>query len=92
VVLKETVMGWMAKRPAAELDVPLRVTGVVEEEPAAALDVAMITSLESGPTAFGVKRAWKANCFPAASIKGSVGRLSFTSAKFVLPETLKEVT
>jgi hypothetical protein len=92
VVLKETVIGCIANRPAAELAVPLSVTGVVDDDPAAALDVAMITSLESGPTAFGVKRAWNVNCALAARVKGRVGRLSFTSAKFALPETLKLLT
>ena len=82
----------MLNRAAAELDVPLKVTGVLDEEPAAAFEVVMITSLERGPTALGVKRAENENWFPAARVRGKVGRFSLTSAKFALPETLKAVT
>lgn len=82
----------MLKSAVAELELPLKVTGVLEEEPAAAFDVVIITSLDSGPTALGVKRAWNENWRPAARVNGKPGRLSLTSAKFAFPEMLKAVT
>lgn len=54
VVLNDTVIGVMLKRAAAEFDVPVNVTGVLDEDPAAWLDVEIRTSLESGPTCLGM--------------------------------------
>ena len=82
----------MLKRAAAEFDVPVNVTGVLDEDPAAWLDVEIRTSLESGPTCLGLNRAWKVNFCPAVSVKGTVGKLPLTSTKLGLPEMVKAVT
>lgn len=90
VELKDTVIGCIVKRAAAELEVPLKVIGVLDEEPAAALEVVITTSLESGPTAFGVNRVWNENCCPAVRTNGKVGRVSLDIAKLA-PVRLKAV-
>ena len=85
-------MGVMLNKAAAEFDVPVNVTGVLDEDPAALLEVEMRTSLESGPTCLGMNCAWKENCPPAARGKGRVGKLPLTSTKLGLPEMVKAVT
>lgn len=78
--LKDTVLGLIESKGAAELQVPFNVTGVFVEYPVTEFVVLTITSLDNGPTALGANKAVKFNVWPAVSVNGVVGILE--SLKF----------